>query len=77
MITQLKVEDRFPLIKKISQYGGLLNIAMSLFETNDRENLSFHKIFKIIEGFFDNIQPLKEMKDMLGVVELLVNSFKK
>lgn len=60
----------------MAKYSGLLKIAMSLFENKSGE-MTFHKIFGIISGFFDEIYPLNEIKDLLGIIELLVNSFKK
>lgn len=51
---------------------------MSLFEERSvGGDLSFHRIYKIISSFFDEIPQLQKLKDLLGFVDLLVNSFKK
>lgn len=73
----MSTNDKFPQIKHLAQYGGLLKVAMSLFESKKGGELNFHKIFNIISGFFDDIPQLKYLKDLLGMVELLVNTFRK
>ena len=50
---------------------------MSLFDGRKGGSITFHKIFSIISGFFDEIPQLKEIKDFLEIIELLVNSFNK
>jgi hypothetical protein len=47
---------------------------MSLF---DKSGISFHNVFKIIKDFVEAIPSLKPFKDLLGMMELLVNVFRK
>jgi hypothetical protein len=77
IINDLGKEDTFPEMKKLMKYSGLLKIAMSLFEGKKGEQITFHKIFTIISGFFENIPELKKYKDLLGMMELLLNTFRK
>jgi hypothetical protein len=47
---------------------------MSLF---DKSGISFHNVFKIIKDFVEGIPSLEPFKDLLGMLELLVNDFRK
>jgi hypothetical protein len=43
----------------------------------DESGISFHNVFKIIKGFVEAIPSMEPFKDLLGMLELLVNDFRK
>lgn len=50
---------------------------MYLFDGKQTGQLSFHKIFNIIAKLFDDIPNFKVYKELLGLMEILVNSIRK
>jgi hypothetical protein len=58
----------------LKKYSSLLKVSMSLF---DESGISFHNVFKIIKGFVEAVPSMEPFKDLLDMLELLVNVFRK
>ncbi|KAM3146575.1 hypothetical protein pb186bvf_001544, partial [Paramecium bursaria] len=62
--------------KLLSKFSGLLQLTVTLFE-GKRESVPINLIIQQIQTYFFSQNEFKEMKDILGYFELVLNSFKK
>ena len=66
--------NRFQDIREIQKFSELLRVTMTLFESNE---ISFHVVFEKIKKFVESKTSLKPFKELFGIIQLLVNTYRK